>query len=148
MAKPTRADRITPTSVQPEYYSDMTINFDKNPLTGFLARVTNEDSIIQSLRSLVLTIRSERFFQPWIGSKINSSLFEPNDFASNFNLQKEIETTIQNCEPRVTLIDVLVSNMNNGQQPDDNSLFVSIFFSINNIPGKTFSTDLVLRRDR
>lgn len=148
MATPTRADRYNPKSIQPEYYSDLTVNFDKNPLTGFLARVTNEDSIIQSLQALVLTIRSERPFQPWIGSKTNASLFEPNDVTTNFTLQKEIETTIKNCEPRVSLIQVLVQNMTNGQQPDDNSIFVSIFFSINNIPGQTFSVDVILRRDR
>jgi len=143
-----RADRFTPKAIQPEYYSDFTINLDKNPLTGYLARVVNEDSIIQALKSLVLTTRTERPFQPWIGSKTNASLFEPNDVTTNFTLQREIQTTIENCEPRVALINVQVTNLSNGQTPDDNSVSVVINFSINNVPGKIFSTDVILRRDR
>jgi phage baseplate assembly protein W len=60
-----------------EYFSDFMANFDKNPVTGNLARVTNEDAIKQSLRNLVLTNRTERFYQPHIGSKVQSLLFDP-----------------------------------------------------------------------
>jgi len=48
----------------------------------------------------------------------------------------------------VALINVAVTNLSNGQTPDDNSISVVINFSINNIPGKVFSTDVILRRDR
>lgn len=148
MANPIRGDRFTIKTNQIEYYSDFTTNLDKNPVTGYLAKVTNEDSIEQSLKSLILTKRTERFFQPWIGSKIFALLFEPNDITTNYALQEEIKTTISNCEPRVTVINISVQNYTNGLQPDDNSLLVTITYTINAIPNQTFNLDVILERTR
>jgi phage baseplate assembly protein W len=148
MATPTKADTYTIKTNQIEYYADFMSNFDKNPVTGFLARVTNVDSIMQSLKSLVLTLKGERPFQPWLGSKTFALLFEPNDVTVAYALQQEIASTIKNCEPRVTLQSVVVQNQSNGVQPDDNSIVVTINFSINAIPNESFTLDVILNRIR
>lgn len=148
MANPTRGDRFTIRSNQITYYSDFLTNFNKNPVTGFLAKITNEESIEQSLRSLLLTQRTERFMQPYVGSKLYALLFEPNDLTTNMAIQQEITTTIQNCEPRVTVVNVQVQNSTNGLQQDDNSIYVTINYTINAIPDKQFSLDLTLSRIR
>lgn len=146
MTKPTRSDRYTIEQKKVEFYSDFLPNLDKNPLTGYLARVTNEESVKQSLKSLLLTERTERFFQPWIGSKLNSLLFEPNLLdATSIALQNEIKTTIENCEPRIALSDI---NINSGDNIDDNTLNVTLTFSINSIPDQTFTLDLIINRLR
>lgn len=148
MANPTRGDRFTIRSNQITYYSDFMTNFNKNPVTGFLAKITNEQAIEQSLQSLLLTQRTERFMQPYVGSKLYALLFEPNDLTTNMAIQQEITTTIQNCEPRVTVVNVQVQNSTNGLQQDDNSIYVTINYTINAIPDKQFSLDLTLSRIR
>jgi phage baseplate assembly protein W len=138
-----RQNKFTVENKKLEYYSDFMMNLDKNPLTGFIARLTNEDSIKQSLKNLILTNRTERPFQPWIGSKIQSLLFEPDDPMTRMMLEEEIKTTIENCEPRVLLEAV---NISSGQ--DDNTYYIRIDFSIVNIPEETFNLDIILRRVR
>jgi len=137
-----RQNKFTIENKKLEYYSDFMMNLEKNPLTGFIARLTNEDSIKQSLKNLILTNRTERPFQPWIGSKIQSLLFEPDDPMTHMILEEEIKTTIDNCEPRVSLEAVNISG------GDDNSYYVRIDFSIVNIPEETFNLDIILRRVR
>jgi len=145
MATTSRADKFTITSKQVEYYSDFLIDLDKNPLTGYLARVTNEESVKQAVKLLLLTERTERFFQPWMGSKLNGLLFEPNLPTTNIQIDQEVRMTLKNCEPRVKVEDVVVTN---GQDRDVNDTYVTVVFSINNIPNKTFTTDVVLNRLR
>jgi phage baseplate assembly protein W len=138
-----RQNKFTVESKKLEYYSDFMMNLEKNPLTGFISRLTNEDSIKQSLKNLILTNRTERPFQPWLGSKIQSLLFEPDDPMTRMVLEEEIKTTIDNCEPRVLLEAV---NISGGD--DDNSYYVRIDFSIANIPEETFNLEIILRRVR
>ena len=137
-----RSDKFTVETKKVEYYSDFTNNLDKNPLTGYLARVTNEESIKQSLQNLIMTNRYERPFQPWIGSKIQSLLFEPFDSVTSSMLREEIMMTIQNCEPRVDVADVHISG------DDNNNVFVKVVFYILSMPDQEFSLDLLLKRVR
>ena len=138
-----RADKFTIKTKTVERYSDFLVNFDKNPLTGFLARTTNADAIKQSLRNLILTERTERPYQPHIGSKIWSLLFEPIDVVTEELLKQTIKETISNCEPRVNVIQISVNGNANY-----NSYFVEVVFEILNIPGESFSLPVILRRVR
>lgn len=139
----TRSDKFTIETKKLEYYSDFLINFDKNPVTGFMARVTNEEAVKQSIRNLVLTMRTERFYDPNIGSKVSALLFEPIDEITAEAIQREIRQTIDNKEPRASLIEVIVN-----PQYDLNAYFITVVFSIINIPDQTFNLDLILRRIR
>ena len=140
-----RSDRFTIEDKKIEYYADFLLNLDKNPVTGYLGKVTNEESIKQSLKSLILTQRTERPFQPWIGSKIYSLLFELNSPLVENSLYEEIKTTIENCEPRVSVDDIVVRSP---QTYDTNEINITIYFQIRSIPGKNYSLDLVLNRTR
>ena len=84
-------------------YKEISLTFNKNPITNDLIVVKNATSIARSVRNLILTIVGERFFQPDLGSRINNSLFELLDFASAAEIQSEIELTIKNYEPRVEI---------------------------------------------
>jgi phage baseplate assembly protein W len=121
------------------------IDLDKNPLTGYVARLTNEDAVAQSIKNLVLTQRTERFQRPWVGSKLYALLFEPNDAITAVTLEQEIRTTIDNCEPRARIESI---NINNPQDFDTHEMNVTIFYSIVNIPEQTFSLDLIIKRVR
>lgn len=89
-------------------FKDISLSFQYNPLNNDLIAIKNEVAIARSLRNLVLTQPGERFFNQNLGSRINQSLFENIDQISASAIKDEIENTIQNYEPRVSLIDIVV----------------------------------------
>ena len=90
-------------------FKDISLSFQVNPLNYDLIAIKNETAIARSIRNLVLTQPGERFFNQNLGSKVNQSLFENIDDISASILRDEIRNTIQNYEPRVDLIDVVVT---------------------------------------
>jgi phage baseplate assembly protein W len=138
----TRAAKYTQLSKKQETFSDFLNNLDKNPVTNAVAKITNEDSVRQSLRNLILTNIGERMFEPLVGSNVNYSLFEPNDVITANSVEYYIKKCIEENEPRVILNSVFVY-----ANPGNNSFTVTILFSlINN--NKQISLDLILRRVR
>jgi phage baseplate assembly protein W len=89
-------------------FKDLSMTFQANPINYDLIALKNETAIARSIRNLVLTYPGERFFNENLGSKVSRSLFENIDEMSASIIKDEIETTIQNYEPRVDLIDVIV----------------------------------------
>tara|TARA_R100001480_G_scaffold67646_1_gene79077 strand:+ start:405 stop:806 length:402 start_codon:yes stop_codon:yes gene_type:complete len=106
-------------------YKDFDLLFDVHPVTRKLNTLTNNRAISRALKTLVLTDKGERPYQPFLGGNIRSRLF---DIASNglqieTDIKQDIEDVIRNYEPRAELIDVLVdSNI------DGNAINVSIKF--------------------
>jgi phage baseplate assembly protein W len=138
-----RAEKFTPVTEQREYYSDFLMDLDQNPITGNLARVTNEESIKQALKNLILTTRMERPYKPLVGSRINSLLFEPAELGLVDSIMSEIRETININEPRVVLENVLAE----WSPLDANALLVTIVFSTINNPEVT-SMEVILQRVR
>lgn len=136
-----RSDKFTPLTKK-EYYSDFLMNFDMNPVTGILARTTNEDAIKQSLKNLILTNMTERPYSPLTGSRINSLMFDPIDPFTMDNIKTEIRQTITNNEPRVNIIDIFVK-----PSLDQNTYIVNIIFSVINIP-QEIRLEIFLQRVR
>ena len=97
-------------------YKDISLSFQKNPITNDVIVVKNDTAIARSLRNLILTVLGERFFQPELGSRINNSLFEVLDYGSASSIQGEIDITVKNFEPRVEIdtIEVTPEYDNNG----------------------------------
>jgi phage baseplate assembly protein W len=137
-----RSNIYTQTYNQQERYSDFLLSFDKNPQTGNLGRVLNEQSVKQALRTLILTDLGERFYAPTTGSKIRAMLFDPADAATADLIRTTIFQSIQNNEPRVNLIEVVV-----GDDADNNRYVVNIIFNLINIPD-VIQLDLLLKRVR
>jgi len=111
MVDVTRIDKITRTNVASErkpYYSDFYTNFNVHPQNKRLAKYTNEESVKRSIRNLILTEKYDRPFQPEIGSRINSLLFENMSDTITDQIKKTIEETIQTYEPRARIVDVIV----------------------------------------
>ena len=90
-------------------FKDISLSFQVNPLNYDLIAIKNETAIARSIRNLVLTQPGERFFNQNLGSKVNRSLFDNIDEISASIIRDEIENTIKNYEPRVSLIDVVVT---------------------------------------
>lgn len=106
-------------------FKDISLSFDPHPVTKDLPILKNENAIRRSVRNLVETIITERFFNSTLGSNVRSSLFEFVDYASATVIQKQIESVLYNYEPRVENVIVNVS-----PEPDDNSFDVNIIFNI------------------
>jgi phage baseplate assembly protein W len=90
-----------------------------------LAIIKNENAIRRSVRNLIETIPTERFFNSSLGSNVRSSLFDFVDYGTATVIESQIISTIENFEPRV---DNLVVNVE--PSPDDNAFNVNIFFDI------------------
>ena len=138
-----RVDFITPKHKQPEYYSDMPVNMQKNQITGQLARLTNDEAVKQSIKALVLTGLGERFYQPWIGSTVKASLFNLiDDQVTLDTIKTSITECIENNEPRVQ-----IENISMDENIDLNGYNVRIVFSTVNIQ-ETQSVDIFISRVR
>ncbi len=103
-----RAETLTGTIKKEELFSDFLDSFAKTPFGGQLGRVTNEQSVIQSIKNLIRTDLGERLYQPQIGSNVNRSLFEMNEFPAYTALEFQIRNTLTYNEPRMVLLDVSV----------------------------------------
>jgi phage baseplate assembly protein W len=106
-------------------FKDISLSFVPHPVTKDLPILKNERAIIRSIRNLVETIPTERFFNSLIGSDIRASLFEFVDYGTASIVQNQIKTTIKNYEPRVENVKVSVN-----PKPDDNAFDVTVIFDI------------------
>lgn len=138
-----RADKYSLEQKKTEIYSDFLNSFEQNPLTGTLARVTNEESVKQSLKNIVLTSVGERFYDSNKGSKIKQSLFELFDPTTIEISQLQLNEVISTYEPRAIVRDIRFQ-----ENIDSNGYYVTIVFSIINIPDQTFTLDVSMQRVR
>ena len=106
-------------------FKDISLSFNAHPVTNDLTIIKNENAIKRSVRNLVQTIPRERFFNPILGTDIRGSLFDFVDFGTASVIEKQIQTTIENFEPRVENLDIEVF-----PRPDDNEFEVNIYFDI------------------
>jgi phage baseplate assembly protein W len=123
-------------------FSDIDLNFIANPATGDISMRYDENAVKASVKNLVLTQHFERPFHSNIGSPINSLLFDLASPLLTVTLKRAITDLINNHEPRVNLLDVIVN-----LSPDNNSVYVTIEFSILNTQ-RPITIDLVLERTR
>jgi phage baseplate assembly protein W len=138
-----KADKQTVISKQPIIYSDFVSDLLQHPISGDIAKVTNEESVKQSIKNLLMINYGEKLFNPIIGSNVFKSLFEPLDGFTLNTIHDSISDTIRNYEPRADLLNVKVSILEN----DENAAAVTIIFQVINT-GVLTSLNLILRRVR
>lgn len=88
-------------------YSDFDLDFDAHPVTKDILKKTNENSIAQSIRNLLLTSHYERPFNPDLGSSLKKFLFEPVDNVTTSLIQDAVFQTLNNFESRITIQEVV-----------------------------------------
>jgi phage baseplate assembly protein W len=106
-------------------FKDISLSFEPHPVTNDLPILKNESAIRRSIRNLVETIPTERFFNSLIGSDVRSSLFGFVDVGTASIISDQIENTINNFEERVENVRVFVD-----PQPDLNSFSVTVNYEI------------------
>lgn len=106
-------------------FKDISLSFTPHPITKDLPVLKNENAIKKSVRNLIQTIPTERFFNSVLGSEVRDSLFEFVDFGTASVIQNQIQITLENFEPRIENVDVEVE-----PRPDTNEFEAKIFFNI------------------
>lgn len=124
-------------------FKDISLSFVRNPVTGDVLAITNEDAIKKSVINLVRTRTGERFYNRLLGTKVNNSMFELQTPELASSLQVEIDNLLKNYEPRITKSSVLVTYPN-----DSNDLNVRISYDIVGLPTPRQSIDFILQPTR
>ena len=109
-------------------FKDLDLNFAIHPIRKDINVHKAEFAIINTVKNLILTNHFERPFQPEIGSNIRRLLFENIDVILAAQIEREIEETITNFEPRVQISSVVAV-----AAPEENGYKIRLeFFVINN----------------
>ena len=124
-------------------FKDISLSFSPHPVTKDLPVLTNERAIARSVRNLVETIQSERFFNSLLGTDVRGSLFELYTTETVTVIEDQVQTTIANFEPRVDNVSVQVD-----AQYDNNELNVTVFFDIVGLEVPTQSFTFILEPTR
>ena len=106
-------------------FKDISLSFTPHPVTKDLPVLTNERAITRSVRNLVETIPTERFFNSILGTNIRDSLFENFERSTVTIIEDQVREVLGNFEPRVSDVGVQVD-----ARPDDNEFEVTVFFEI------------------
>jgi len=123
-------------------FSDLDLNFTKNPVTLDVTRRYDEDAVKNALKNLILTGNYERPFHSEIGSPIRKLLLEPASPMLGAMLKRTIQDVITSFEPRVNIIDIICVVAS-----DDQTIDVTIEFTILNTTAP-ITLDLTLQRTR
>ena len=140
------ASRITSTGLQSELeqeiFRDIPMSFNVHPVTGNMKLVANAESIKQSVKNIVLTNFYERPYQPELGGNVLAQLFENMSPITEYNVTQNIRRALENNEPRAVVEDIRTTPVE-----DQNTLRVTIKFSVRNIP-EPIEVDVLLERVR
>ena len=124
-------------------FKDISFSFSPHPVTKDLPVLTNERAITRSVRNLVETIPTERFFNTLIGTDIRDSLFENFDSLTVTVIEDQVRQVVRNFEPRVGEIGVEVN-----ASPDNNEIEVRVIFEIDGLDVPTQGFTFILEPTR
>ena len=124
-------------------FKDISLSFDPHPVTKDIPILSNERAITRSVRNLVETIPTDRFFDSNLGTNIRELLFENMTASSVMIIEDMVRNTIRNYEPRVGDIGVEVDAV-----PDDNSVNVRVLFEIIGLESPLQSFSFILEPTR
>ena len=124
-------------------FKDISMTFQRHPLTDDLIALKNEQAIARSLRNIVFTTPGEKFFNETFGSRISNALFDNVDDISASLIIDEIRQSITNFEPRVDLIDVKAE-----PNSDNNEFNVRIVYNIVGVDVPIQDLQFVLQQTR
>ena len=124
-------------------YTDLDLFFAKKATSKDISKVTDIQAVKRSIRNLVLTNHYEKPFHPEIGSGVRGILFELMTPITAYVLTQQIQTVIENFEPRAKLISVRA-------QPnlDRNEYECTIEFYVANAPTELVDLTVFLERLR
>jgi len=124
-------------------FKDISLSFSPHPITKDLPVLINERAIVRSVRNLVETIPTERFFQPNLGTEIRDTLFENFSRQTVNIIEDQVRDTVRAFEPRVGDVGVEVVAI-----PDNNNFEVKVLFEIRGLEVAPQSFTFILEPSR
>ena len=124
-------------------FKDISLSFSPHPITKDIPVLINERAIVRSVRNLVETIPTERFFQPNLGTEIRDTLFENFSRQTVNVIEDQVRDTIRAFEPRVGDVGVEVVAI-----PDNNNFEVKVLFEIRGLEVAPQSFTFILEPSR
>ena len=124
-------------------FKDINLSFKRHPVTNDLVVIKNEDAIKKSVKNIIFTILGEKPYMPLFGTSINNSLFELSNPLDHIRISDEIQSTLLNYEPRISNIQVTVSNY-----PDSHELNATIQYDITGMASPSQTVDVLLQPAR
>ncbi len=124
-------------------FSDLNLNFTRNPATKDVAKLYDIEAVKKSVRNLINTNEGERPFQPTLGSGIRALLFENMTPIIETLLKDRIAETINVYEPRALLTSILVQG-----DIDRNEYLCTISFRVVNTTADPVTITEFLQRLR
>ena len=106
-------------------FKDISLSCDPHPVTKDLPILKNERAISRSVRNIVETIPTEKFFNPDFGSDVYKSLFDFVDSGTAGIIEDQIKNSVENYELRVNNVRVEVDPF-----PDLNEFEVTVIYDI------------------
>tara|TARA_B100002019_G_C21061315_1_gene494244 strand:- start:197 stop:598 length:402 start_codon:yes stop_codon:yes gene_type:complete len=106
-------------------FKDISLSFQPHPITKDLPILKNENAIRRSVRNIVETIPTEKFFNVDFGSDVYKSLFDFVDVGTASLIEDQILSAIDNYEARVDNVRVEVD-----PRPDRNEFEVTVIYDI------------------
>tara|TARA_R110000822_G_scaffold71668_3_gene172616 strand:+ start:326 stop:748 length:423 start_codon:yes stop_codon:yes gene_type:complete len=97
---------------------------------GFFTKTDGAETVMSGLKQLLLTNRGERVMKPDFGTSLRKSVFEPFTTSLKVQLREEIKATIAKYEPRVDIIDLVLSSESRPQSAGMHHIFISLKFKL------------------
>lgn len=92
-------------------YSDIDLKFRVIPNSGDIALKKDILAVKQSVINILMTNRGEKVFDSDFGGSLREYLFENYDTITSAAIKSRITTTLLNYEPRVEIIDLIVTDL-------------------------------------
>jgi phage baseplate assembly protein W len=105
-------------------FKDISLSFKPHPVTGDVMALKNEKAIQRSVRNLVQTGLTERFYSN-LGTDIYGSLFGYVDYATGGVIAQQVLDVLRVAESRIDKVTVNVD-----PRPDDNEFEVRVSYTI------------------
>jgi phage baseplate assembly protein W len=110
-------------------YRDFDLSFMPHPMSQDISMRTNEAAVVQSIKTLVMSMEEEILGAPQIGGGVYGLLFGQSGPLTEVMIQNRIEDTIRAYEPRCDLKTVAVTRSGDGH-----GYMVGLVFYILNNP--------------
>ena len=122
-------------------FRDFDLSFRKNPITGDVNTLKNENAIKEAVKNIVRYNFYEKPFLPNYGGNITGALFELYESGQSSLIEEQIKNIINLYEPRVVCYRV-ISEFNER----DNDLQVEIYYLITGLPNVIDNLEVILKR--
>ena len=115
-------------------YSDLDLEFTKNPVTNDVSKKTDTAAVKQALRILILSNFYERPFAHKKAGNLRGYLFQQIDILAAQSIKKNLENLITSYDKRIKIEDIEIPLA--GGNIDRNVLSITLYYYVIGIPTK------------